>query len=346
MGIHRAPHGHDALQPFGRDIGEHAGGDLLTDQYRLLREVAFARADVLQVGKHPQPQVFDIRRPLLEVGVFHLLEAAHVLADHVLQCALGPFAPPDAVLHIAGQRLVVEHVQVGIEKRQFLPGQALGELFADTADVAAHRAHRPFEKHQFHGDVGGFPVRHVVEAGDRLHDRGRAQRNARRAGQAADPEIPDRVVGIEQRIDAPGHFGVSDGGGKLRRQGDQERLFIRIEAPRLALLGDQHAEGAPVMDDRHAEKGVERFFPQFRHRVKAGMLARRREVDRFSPFANQADQSLPHVDGRLADRIRIQPCIGGEQVLPSVRRLQVDRAHFDGQRIANLADDDAQGFLQ
>ena len=90
MGIDRPRDGHDSLQPLGRHVGQHAGRDLLADEYRPLREVALACADILQVGEHAQAEVFDVRRPLLEVGVLHLLEAAHVFPDHVLQGALGP----------------------------------------------------------------------------------------------------------------------------------------------------------------------------------------------------------------------------------------------------------------
>jgi hypothetical protein len=224
-----------------------------------------------------------------------------VLADHLFERALSPHAALNTLPDVSRECIVIEHVQVGVEQRQFFLGQTLGVVFADAPDVLSHRVDGPVEHHEFGGDVLGLSLRHAVQTGRRLNDDHPADRDPRGAGDAPQHEVlsvADATTGgIENAFDVAGGFGVRDDRGELGGQGDEESFFALVEAPHISLLHDQNAQHVPVVDNRHAEEGVERLFADFGHVVEAAMLAGILQVYRLSPLRNQGGQALIQSQG-------------------------------------------------
>ena len=299
-------------------------------------------ANVLQAGEHSQAQVLHIRAPFAQVGVLHLLEAADVFADDVLEGALRPLPAADALAHVAGDGVIVEHVQVSVEQRQLLARQALRKLFADPAQVAAHGLHRPVKHDQFHSQVLGLGVPNRIQAGGWVHDYAHPEGDAGRSGQAGNLEVLLGKVRVKQAVHFANGLSAGDDRSELRGQRDQKGFFAFVKAAPFAVLHHQHPQHLAVMDDGHAQKGVERLFAELRQVEVAGMPAGVLQVDGFRPLPHQADQADAFIQGRSAHQLRVEPLVGGEQVLIAARGFQIDRAHFRVESGPHFADDELQ----
>ena len=171
-------------------------------------------------------------------------------------------------------RGVVEHVQVRIEQREFFRRQRLCELFADvdgcrrapsviarsntissTVTSSASRS----------GTLSRIAVGWMTTAVPSA-DAGRA----RHADEARVLQFGRTLAEVR---DVAGRFGMRDDAGELRRQRHEKRFLAFVEATPLALLHDEHAEHAALLDDRHAEERVERLFADLRQIVEVRMRA-------------------------------------------------------------------------
>ena len=175
-------------------------------------------------------------------------------------CAHWPVAMRPADL--AAEGVVVEHVQVGVEERRAPAARGRRRASRRAPRCRAHvrerRVRRARARRRRPRRRGRAPHRDSPAE----HHARRCRGRRRRAGHA----VEARVGALGARRARPclvaraGGLGVGDDAGELRRQRDQERLLRLVEAARGLLLHDQHAEDATLMDDRHAEEGVERLL--------------------------------------------------------------------------------------
>ena len=172
--------------------------------------------------------------------------------DHLAQRALRPLAAADAAAHLTRDRGVVEHAHVRVEQREFFRRQRRFELFANIEDVVAHRGDRAIEQHQFDRHVVGFAVRHALEDRRGMNDDGGADADAGRAGHADEARVHALRRTVAEVRDVTGGLGVRNDAGQLRRQRHEKRFLALVEAAPVALLHDEHAEYAALLDDRDA----------------------------------------------------------------------------------------------
>ena len=85
---------------------------------------------------------------------------------------------------------------------------------------------------------------------------------------------------------------MGDYTGKLGRQRHQKRFIALVKAARLRLLHDQHTEHTALMNDGHTQERVERLLANTGQQAKPGVIFRIFQIDRLSPFGNQADQTI------------------------------------------------------
>ncbi len=115
VGGTRAPGRDQARQALHGDLGQLGGGQILADQNGALGEVLGLALAGLQVGEDAPPDVAQVRGPLPQVRVVHVIEGAGALADRVAQGRLGPAARLDAFDGAQHQTVTAEHHHVGVE---------------------------------------------------------------------------------------------------------------------------------------------------------------------------------------------------------------------------------------
>ncbi len=306
-----------------------------------------ARANVLlEIAEHALAELLDVGRTLAQIGVLHQIEVLDVLLDHLPERTLRPLAAADQPSDLPGERAVVEHVQVGVEERALLGVEAVGELLAERPDVRAHRLDGTVEHQQLDRHVARLAVGHRIEVRRRIHHHAGADRHA---GGAGDPDEA-RVLALRapraRLVDRADDLGVRDHAGELRRERDQERLLGLVEAPRLGLLHDQHAEHAPMVDDRDPEERVERLLADLGQIAVVGMARRRLEIDRLRAQAHQAHEALGAPERETPHHLLVQP-LGRREDEALARGVgEVDRADLGAHRRAHAPHDDPQRARQ
>ena len=308
----------------------------------MIGKVHLLLPQILHVGEHALAEFLHVGAALAQIRIFHALETAHVLHDHLPQRALCPLAIADHFAHFTGDGRVVEHVQVGVEQRELFRRQRLRELLADVEDVFAHRRDRAVEHHQLDGDVVGFAIGHAFEDRGPMNDHRGAETDAGRTGYADEAGILQLRRTFAEVREVTGRLRMRHHTGELRRQRDEKRFFAFVETAPVALLHHQHAEHAPLLDDRHAEERVERLFADLGQIVEVRMTRRVFEVERFGAGADQRDQSLAAFQIEVSDSVLVQPFGGDEEEAVARRIHEVNGAHFRAHRFPHARDDDVQ----
>ena len=219
VGIARAPQGNDAAQLLHRQLRHHRRRHLLGDQHDVRRVVGFPCAHLLQVGEHPLAELAHVRRALAQVGVLHALEVRRLFEGRLLEGALGGLSMLNALADVAGERGVVEHVQIGVEQFLLLRAQGLRHLFVDALDVLPGVLDGALEGGQLEVHVFGFLLRDQLQARHGQHHESRAEADARHAGNAFEtPFVAGPAAARHPFPHVAGRFGVGDAAGDLGPQ--------------------------------------------------------------------------------------------------------------------------------
>ena len=129
-----------------------------------------------------------------------------------------------------------------------------------------------------------------------------------------------------QRI--AGGLGVRDATCDLRGERGQECDFVFVVTSDMAILNHEHANDLPDVHDRYAEERTESILRQSVDQDEPRVGGRVVQIDRFSPFGHQADETLAGGQRNLADRFAIPTLVGRQVEPPGYPVAQVDGGDF------------------
>ena len=139
---------------------------------------------------------------------------------------------------------------------------------------------------------------------------------------------------------------MGDDPRQLGRHGDQKGLFGFIETALCPLLHHQYAENFPLVDDGHAQEGVEGFLAEALDQLEAGVAIGNLQVERLLALGDEAHQPLPGGQAGQSNLFGIQPLGGTEHQAAGGFVDQVDAADFGAHGLAHPPHDDGQGLRQ
>ncbi len=292
VGVRRAggrDHAHKALPG---DLGELRGVHLVPHQHHPLRQRPGPALAGAEPGDQPPAYVANVTGALAQVAVLHVLEVTDLFDNDVAHRPGRPHALADARFHGAGQALTVEQPHVDLEEPALLLRDHALEAGVEVLKVGAHRGNGRTKRLDLGLRVVGGDLRDRIEIRRRIQRVGMANADTGGAGDTGQRPVARQAAALDQLAQPAAGPGVGDNAGKLGGHGDQESHLLVVEALALLALHHHHAEELAVVDDGHAEEGVEVLLPGLGEEAEARMLIRVLEIDRLLAFGDQADQAL------------------------------------------------------
>jgi len=296
----------------------------------------------LQVEQHTRTQVLDVGGAFAQVVIVDAGEGTDVLLRHLRQCALRPVALLDQRYHFCPQRIVAQHVQVGVEQFALFRAQLALDLDLQVVDVFAHSFQTAVEEFDLGLDVLTHALRDGGKIGGRKHGDGLGNNHAGRAGHAIEIGIGGFPAQWCQPAQHAFRFSQRNHRGQLRRQRDHEGFVFCAEPAPLWLLHHQHAEHLRLMDHRHTKEGFVLFFAGFRNVVVTRMRIGVVEVHGFGALRHQADQAFLRRQADTPYRCRIQTLACHQHITADAAIKQVNRADAGYQRFLHAAHENIQ----
>ena len=307
------------------------------DQDRVLRQFLGQDDETLagQLMQEPIGDVGQVVQPVAQVGVGLALQPGAGVVMDPLDRGLCGQARTHRLAQPAQPAAIVRDHPERLKDVSMLAADAVVAAVDEAVDRGAHGADRRLETRELGLDVVGHDRRH-------RHPR-LVHHHVPEPKPVGDAEALERQLPPHRDLRALGgdplqlagrdHLGEQHS-GRLQRLD----LFLRIGAPG-AVLHDQHPDGRPAPQHRHAEEGLVDLFARLRLVGKGGMVLGVGHRQRLGARGDEADKAFARPHGRQVDGLAIE-ALGGEQLHRAIGPHHVERAHL-GHHVGGDEHDDA-----
>ncbi len=250
---------HKAAQLLRIVIEKLGGSHIVSDEDGVIRQPAQGRAMVVSLQRAEQPvgKIVEVVRTLTPEAVTRLHELrAHILL-HALDRRLRRKARRDGVAHTARPPAVVDEHLNGLDDL-FVLAVRWRVIRKKAVDIPLHPVERIIQAFQ----LCRYVLREEFENGrPGLMQRNVTERKTIREGRSLQG---DRRFPAARR----GHDGSGKGARSDHLRQHHRRRFERLDLlgrifPLDLVLNREHADGAPLTNDRHAEEGMINLLPRF-----------------------------------------------------------------------------------
>src|SRR5690606_10757822 len=252
----------------------------------------------------------------------------------------------DAVQHFLAQGVIIQHAHVNPEQLALLRAQAGFNVAGERQHVLTHRVQRRVEVFDLLVDIRTFPARDEIQVSQRENHHRCTDGHAGGTGNTIEDGVRPALSRGADSLDSAAGLRCRDDTGELCGEGDEEGLLAFVKTALLEVLDDPHAENLAMVDDGHAQEGVELLLSGCRQIAIVGMGRRIVQIHRFGVAGHQADQAFTYPQADPTHGFLPQAFGGHQHVAVELRVEQVYRADLRIHGFPDPVYDDIECCLQ